>query len=444
MFKRDILVALEQWAASDSRKPLVLRGARQVGKTYIVNEFGKQFDNYLYVNLERQQNKALFDRIDDTNELLIQLFANNLQHPIKEGRTLLFIDEIQNSAAAIRGLRYFYEDRPDLYVIAAGSLLETLVNVQVSFPVGRVQYMAMHPVSFREFLSADGKDMIRQLIADKPERSIAFHETLLNAFHNYALIGGMPEVVNSFVEKHDIMALNSIYDTLLRGYKDDVEKYAPNRTLTEVIRFLIDKGWNFAAQKITLGNFAGSSYKAREIGEAFRILERAMLLELVYPNAGTELPILPQLSHAPKLIWLDAGLTNYAAHIQKEVLEAEDILDAWRGAIAEQLVAQELLTLSNSVTEQRYCWSKQKSEAEVDFEYLYDGKVFPIEVKSGHNAHLRSLHQFMDACPHDIAIRVWSQPLQKDIVKTPKGKQFTLYNIPFYLVGMIPSVLKNY
>ena len=442
MFKRDILTDLEQWAQNTYRKPLVLRGARQVGKTSVVNEFGKQFDNYLYVNLEKPQNKALFEHFQSLDQLILQLYALSGK-TIRAGRTLLFLDEIQNSAEAIRQLRYFYEEKPDIYVIAAGSLLETLVNVQTTFPVGRVEYMAMHPCSFREFLCADGKENLRAFMEQQPEQTIAIHDTLMTTFRNYALIGGMPEIINRFVTEHDLVALNSSYETLLRGYKDDVEKYAPNRTLTQVIRFLIDKGWTATAQKLTFGNFAGSSYKSREVGEAFRILERAMLLELVYPNVNTDLPLLPLLSHTPKLIWLDAGLVNFAAHVQKDVLEAEDILDAWRGAIAEQLVAQELLTLSNSISAQRYFWSKQKSEAEVDFEIILNGHVIPVEVKAGHNAHLRSLHRFMELSNEHIAIRIWSQPYQKDEVKTPNGKHFTLYNIPFYLIGQIPIILRQ-
>ena len=440
MFRRDILSELQRWAESGNRKPLVLRGARQVGKTSVVNEFGSQFDNYLFVNLEKPQNKALFDRFQTLDQLLLQLFALSGKQR-EEGRTLIFFDEVQNSPEAIHQLRYFYEEKPELYIIAAGSLLESLVNVHVSFPVGRVEYMAMRPVSFREFLSAEGKDELRRLAENNPELTPAVHGTLMTAFRNYALVGGMPEVVDRFVTKHDIVALNDIYESLLRGYKDDVEKYAPNRTLTQVIRFLIDKGWTATAQKLTLGNFAGSSYKAREVSEAFRIMERAMLLELVYPNANTDVPLLPQLSRAPKLIWLDAGLANYANKVQKDVFEAADILDAWRGAIAEQLVAQELLTLSYRVSEQRYFWNRLRSEAEVDFEYVFDGHVIPIEVKAGHNAHLRALHEFMDMSKETVAVRVWSQPFQLDAVTTRSGKRFTLLNLPFYLVGFLPKII---
>lgn len=442
-FKRDILQELNHWAEKKQRKPLVLRGARQVGKTSVVSAFGKQFENYLYVNLEKRVFLSLFEQSQNVGQILMQIFAI-LEKPQKEGRTLLFLDEIQNSAAAIQMLRYFYEERPDIYVIAAGSLLETLINVHVSFPVGRVEYMAMRPVSFREFLTANGNEMLRQYIEQQsPELTVALHEKLITEFRNYSLVGGMPEVVQHFVNEHNLPSLNTIYESLLRGYKDDVEKYASNKTQVQVIRFLIDKGWTEMSKIISLGNFAGSSYKAREVGEAFRVMERAMLLELVYPNSTTELPLIPQLTRSPKLFWLDVGLANYATGAQKDALLATDLLDVWRGAVAEQLVAQELLTLSNSVDARRSFWNRLKSEAEVDFEYVYDGEVIPVEVKAGHNAHLRSLHEFMDASKGNLAVRIWSHPFQIDSVKTPRGKIFTLVNLPFYLIGCLPTIVQS-
>ena len=362
----------------------------------------------------------------------------------KEGSTLVFIDEIQNSPKAVSLLRYFYEELPEIYVIAAGSLLENLIDVHVSFPVGRVQYMALRPCSFREFLGAIGEEPLLSVL-DKPEVTIAFHERLMVLFNIYTLIGGMPEVVQFYAERKDIVSLESIYETLLQGYRDDVEKYAKGKQLPEVVRFILKEGWHKAGQAVTLGGFAGSSYNVREVGEAFRLLEKAMLLELVYPTTATDVPATPELKRMPKLIWLDVGLVNYAAQVQKEVLGAKDIMDAWRGMIAEQVVAQELLTLTDKVSQKRCFWVRNKSgsNAEVDFIWVQDSMVYPIEVKSGHNAHLRSLHSFMDRSSQTMAIRVWSQPFSVDEVKTADGKEFKLLNIPFYLVGKLDRILRT-
>lgn len=444
MFKRDILFHLEQWKDDTHRKPLILRGARQVGKTTVVNEFGKQFDNYLPLNLEKKEAAALFELSIPLRDLMPLLFAHTGKIK-KEGTTLLFIDEIQNSPRAIALLRYFYEELPEIYVIAAGSLLENLVDVRVSFPVGRVQYLALRPCSFREFLGAIGEEALLPVL-DTPHLTTAFHDRLIALFNIYTLIGGMPEVVQRYAERRDILALESVYETLLQGYRDDVEKYAQGKQLPEVVRFILKDGWHKAGQTVTLGGFAGSSYNAREVGEAFRLLEKAMLLELVYPTTATEVPATPELKRMPKLIWLDTGLVNYAAQVQKEVLGAKDIMDAWRGMIAEQVVAQELLTLTDKVSQKRSFWVRAKSEsnAKVDYIWVQDSQVYPIEVKSGHNAHLRSLHSFMNRSSQTVAIRVWSQPYSVDEVKTTDGKSITLINLPFYLVGKLNKILPTF
>ena len=443
MFKRDILTNLEEWATDSHRKPLILRGARQVGKTTVVNEFGRQFDNYLPLNLEKQEASRLFDLPVPLKDLMPLLFAH-CGVVRKEGRTLLFIDEIQNSAKAISLLRYFYEELPNIYVIAAGSLLENIVDIHSSFPVGRVQYLALRPCSFREFLQAIHEETLLPVLA-QPEVTSAFHERLMNLFNIYTLIGGMPEVIQLYAERRDILSLNNIYETLLQGYRDDVEKYTTGKLLPDVVRFILKEGWHKAGQSITLGGFAGSSYKAREVGEAFRLLEKAMLLELVYPTTATDVPATSEIKRTPKLVWIDTGLVNYAAQIQKQVLGASDIMDAWRGMIAEQVVAQELLTLTNKVSQKRNFWvrGQNDSSAEVDYIWVQDSKIFPIEVKSGHNAHLRSLHSFMERSSQTVAFRVWSQPYSVNEVKTVQGKQFRLINLPFYLVGELSRIIST-
>jgi len=443
MFSREIISDLRKWAANEHRKPLILRGARQVGKTSVVKQFAAEFDTFLYVNLEEKNNKRIFDEFVSLDQLIIRMFASQGKIQNK-GRTLIFFDEIQYSSEAIKQLRYFYEQRPDLYIIAAGSLLESLIDVHTSFPVGRVQYMALHPVSFREFAKALGHESIIDLIEKQPSESNAFHEMLMALFKNYLLVGGMPEAVNQFVESKDIVSLNDIFDTLLVSYKDDVEKYSSNKTQTEIIRFLMNNLWNLAGQTISMTHILGSNYKSREVGEALRTIEKAMLIELVYPNSNTSQPLVQQHTRAPKLMMLDTGLTNYFAHIQKDILNADDILDTWKGAIAEHVVGQELLTLTNSVLAHRNFWSRERSSAEIDFEYCYEGKIVPVEVKTGHNAKLRSLHSFVDESKCDVAIRVWSDKYRIDKIKTLNNTPFTLISIPFYLVGYLPRILSDF
>ena len=440
MFKRKILEKLEEWKNANRHKPLILRGARQVGKTTLVNEFGSHFENYLYFNMERNENVKLFEMDINIDDLVSMLFAS-LGKAKKEGKTLIFIDEIQNSPKTIALLRYFYELRPDLYVIAAGSLLENLVDVKVSFPVGRVQYLALRPCSFYEFLGAIAKNDLLAILSQKLEYTVAFHEQLMHQFNQYAIIGGMPEAIQQYAETKDVVAIEDVYETLVQAYKDDAEKYVVGNKLTDTVRFILSYGWAFAGETITLGNFANSGYKSREVGDAFRLLEKAMLLELVYPVSSTQMPVIPETRRMPKLIWFDTGLVNYQAGIRSEIIGSTDMVDAWRGHIAEQITAQELLALEDRVGQHRAFWAKPNNGAEVDFVVSHDSRLYPIEVKSGTNSHLRSLQVFMDSSNVDVAIRIWSKPYSVDEIKTVNGKTFKLVNLPFYLIGRIHDVL---
>ncbi len=427
--------ALRAWAEKHNRKPLILRGARQVGKTTLVKEFGKEFDVFLYLNLENRPACELFNTHDDVDEILtaIYLFCNKRK---ADGRTLLFIDEVQHSPQAVALLRYFYEEVPDLFVIAAGSIIESLFNKNISFPVGRVEYMALRPCSFVEFLGAYGEEALSEAVSEA-RLPASLHYKTMQLFNTYTLVGGMPEAVSDFALNKDLVALGDIYETLLAGFIDDIEKYSRNDTMTRVLRLLITSGWKYAAESIRFQGFAGSTYRSREMGEAFRMLERTMLMELVYPTTSYMVPLLPDYKKSPKLIWVDTGLVNYSANIQKEVFGAADIFDAWRGKIAEHVVAQELSSADDRVSHRRHYWVRDKkgASAEVDFIVQHKGMLIPIEVKSGHNAKLKSLHIYMDKTNHDIAVRVWGNSFSIDDIKTPNGKKFRLYNVPFYYVA---------
>lgn len=442
MFRRKIISKLEEWKRNKQHKPLILRGARQVGKTTVVNQLGASFDNYLYFNLEIAEHVRLLEMDIPLNDLVQLLFASLGISP-KEGDTLIFIDEIQNSPKTIALLRYFYEQRPDLYIIAAGSLLENLVDVKVSFPVGRVQYLAVRPCSFDEFLEATGRGNLHGVISQKCDYTVAFHNELMHLFNQYTIVGGMPEAVQKYALTGDVLAIDDVYETLVQAYKDDSEKYVRGSKMTDVVRFVLSYGWAFAGETITLGNFASSGYKSREVSEAFRLLEKAMLLELVYPVSSTQVPAIPETRRSPKLVWFDTGLVNYQAGIRKEIIGSTEMVDSWRGHIAEQVVAQELLALDDRVSARHSFWARSNNGAEVDFVITHNSRIYPIEVKSGANAHLRSLQVFIDNSDVDIAIRVWSKPFSVDMVVTPNGKNFRLVNLPFYLISRIENIIEG-
>lgn len=443
MFNRKISIFLEQWKDKQERKPLILRGARQVGKTTVVNEFSKQFDNYLYLNVERSIVAELFEKSDEIDDLVRAAFFlfNTAQ---KEGTLLIFIDEIQFSPRAVALLRYFYEDRPDIFVIAAGSLLESFMGRHISFPVGRVEYAALRPCSFVEFLSAIGEDQL-SVGLENIALPAALHQKLLKLFNEFVLVGGMPEAIRFYSTTKDLVALGDVFDNLLTAYTDDIEKYADNKTLQRVVRHILNHGWQYAGERIKFERFANSPYKSREMGEAMRVLEKAMLIELSYPTNSTSLPVFQDVNKSPKLMWLDTGMVNYFAGFQKELFSSEDISDVWKGKIAEHIIGQELIALSLKVNSKRAYWVRdvRNSQAEVDFVFNYNGSLIPIEVKSGHNAKLKSLHKFMESADCTFAIRFWNQAYTIDTITLPSSKTYTLYNIPFYYACVLDNFLEK-
>lgn len=445
MIYRTVLSRLQNWKASKNRHPLILRGARQVGKTTIINQFGKEFGNYLYLNLDDAADKALIETELPLDALINLLYAVKGQQ--KQGSTLIFIDEIQNSPKAINLLRFFYERHPDLYVVAAGSLLENIVDVKVSFPVGRVDFLPIRPCSFREFMLALSQERLLDVI-ESPEYAAPLHNQLLHLFNQYCVVGGMPEVVQEYVDTMDLLALDHIYSRLMRSYIDDVEKYATSRKVEDAIRFLINYGWSQAGAIVTVGNFLSSGYNAREMGEAFRLMQKAMILELVYPATATQLPLIPEMRRMPKLLWFDTGLVNYMSKVRQDIIGSSDIMDIWKGRIGEQIVAQELLAINEDINEKRMFWSRGRGEsgAEVDFLRIVDSTVVPIEVKAGHNSHLRSLHSFIDMADNcKLAVRVWSGKYQvEEQQSVGKGKRFILINLPFYMLWNVDNIVRQH
>lgn len=441
MFNRDIIQELSRWAERSNRKPLVLRGARQVGKTTAVKMFSKEFDQYIYINLEKSEEREIFNREYPFKDLLTTLFIY-AEKKRTGGKTLIFIDEIQSSPKAIALLRYFHEEAKDLYVIAAGSLLESILDRKVSFPVGRVEFMAVRPFSFCEFLNANNGQLAEAL--KQPNVSGFLHNQFVVWFKKYTTIGGMPEIVKEYVETNeDITALDIVYNSLITSYIDDVEKYAGSPAQIPYIRHVIANVFREGGKKITFEKFGDSSYRSREMKEAFRVVEKTMLINLVHPYTSVELPVAPVIKKKPRLHILDTGLINHSLQIMGTLVFDKNISDAHRGIIAEHIVGQELLASKSSIMNRLNFWTREKAEssAEVDYILPYKGNIIPIEVKAGAIGKLRSLFRFMDEAPHSIAVRVYQGEYLVQQAKTIAGKEFTLLNLPFYMIHRIEREL---
>ncbi|MBO4350875.1 MAG: AAA family ATPase, partial [Proteobacteria bacterium] len=338
-FYRQILDAFEKWKHSQTHKPLVIRGARQVGKTTVVKEFGKSFDTFLMLNLERPEDRAIFETSLSPKTAFQRICLEKRVRP--KGKTLLFLDEIQNSPQAVAMLRYFYEDLPELYVISAGSLLEIMMDVhKVSFPVGRVEYLFLYPMTFREFLKAMGEDDILNLLDEIPLPEWAL-PGIYKLFREYTMVGGMPEAVSKYRNDRNILDCAPVYRNLYMSYVDDVAKYAKNITQEQILRTFIESAPLETGKRIAFEKFANTHYKSREAGDALRMLERAMLIYLRYPTTATQLPLQTDLKRRPRLQFLDTGLLNYKADIQSGYLSDISLDSMFNGMIAEQIVGQE-------------------------------------------------------------------------------------------------------
>lgn len=432
------------WAKEKDRKPLVLRGARQTGKTSLVDIFANDFDQYIYLNLEKEKESSLFDGSITMPQLIDAIFyLKDIEK--NKGRTLLFIDEIQNNPKAIEALRYFYEEAKHLFVIAAGSLLESLINKTISFPVGRVDFLAIRPCSFEEFLNATDEKMSLDIIQNEQVPEYA-HDKLFGLFRTYATIGGMPEIIKDYSENKDLGRLKQIYERLIVSYQDDVEKYARNNTMANVIRHVIGAAFQYAGTRITYEKFGHSTYRSREMSEAFKTLEKAMLLQLTYPVTKVKLPVEEKFNLSPKLLMLDTGLVNHSAGLQKELFLSNRIDEVYTGKIAEHIAGQELLALKPSVRSKLNFWvpKSASSQAEVDYVWPWEDMLVPVEVKSGATGRLRSLHRFIDEAPHAWAVRIYSGKYKIEDTKTIRGKKFKLINLPFYLIGQINKILSDH
>lgn len=443
MFYRKQIKELEIWRESPSRKPLVIRGARQVGKTTLINEFGNQFKQYIYLNLERDKDAQFFQSNSDIKELIEKIFIEKRMKLSNIEETLLFIDEIQEIPAAINTLRYFKENMPQLAVIAAGSMLETLMGKNLTFPVGRVEYRVLRPVSYEEFLIAMKEDQLLEEYNAIPISKNA-ERAILQTFHTYALLGGMPEIIEHYKTHRDITALAPIYDALINSYLEDAEKYAKNSKQLQLIRFSIHQAISKAGKRTTFQRFGNSNYSANEIREVLLALEKTHLLHIIHPVTSTTIPLEPDYKKTPRIQFLDSGIINYFLGIQKDIIGTKDLDSVYKGTLIEHLVGQELLSFQTLSLSKLHFWvrHKKQSDAEIDYLYPYKGKLIPIEVKSGATGRLRSLQVFMDQSPLNYAIRFYAGTRQIDELKTMNGKPFYLLSLPYFLVGKIEPYIQ--
>lgn len=441
IIERKVEAELIRWKDSENRKPLILRGARQVGKTFVVNRFSQNFEHFIEINLERPRERELFTNFNTGQELFERILLYK-GRKVEKDQALLFIDEIQHSSEAIRSLRYLFEDVKELRVIAAGSLLEVFSKRNgFSFPVGRVKNLFLYPVNFLEYLKAKNPPLAENLLNLDLTVETTHHDLLLEAFNEYAFIGGMPEALALYLETGSYSIIREIYDAIFMGYLEDVERYS-NIAKAKYLTHTIDRAPLYAGERITYEKFGESSYRSREMKEAFDILERALIVHRARPSTSTQIPIIEKLRKAPKLFFLDVGLANYRIGFKEFFSSRQSLDNVYQGKISEQVAAQEIISQTYLSPSLRF-WIREKGLAETDLLYPFKEFVIPIEVKSGKAGKLRSLNLFMEKSDHPYAIRIYAGKSRIDQIQLASGKEFHLYSIPYYLLPRLDEAINH-
>ncbi|MGK9127111.1 ATP-binding protein [Olivibacter jilunii] len=425
--KRQALVYLEAWKNSHNRKPLIIRGARQVGKTWLMKEFGKlAYEQVAYINLESNAiARNLFDADFDVQRIItgIQIDTGVM---IDAGNTLLIIDEIQESSAAITALKYFQENASQYHIICAGSLLGVALNRHTSFPVGKVDFLDLYPLNFHEFLDAVQQTPLKELLLDKNWELIqSFAPKYIELLRTYYYVGGMPEAVSVYSKQRDITEVRSIQKRILLAYEQDFSKHAPHDIVPR-LRML----WNSIPAQLAKENkkfvygIIRQGARAKDYELALAWLIDCGLVKQIFNVSKPAVPLKAYEDfNAFKLFMVDVGLLGAMTDLDaRTLLEGNAIFQEFKGALTEQYVAQQLITRSDLNI---YYWSAQNARAEVDFLVQLSGEIIPIEVKAEENLQAKSLRVFYDKFRPKRVVRTSMSAYRKES---------WMDNIPLYAI----------
>lgn len=433
--KRDIMTALLKWKQQPERKPLIIQGARQIGKTWIMRKFGEEYFDYVaYFNFDASE--ELCREFENTKSpgRLIDILRLYTESPIKPGQTLIIFDEIQQSNKALNSLKYFCEEAPEYHVLAAGSLLGVSLSQGDSFPVGKVEFQRMYPVTFREFLRADTPQMYEYMenlteIAPLPEIVMG---RVGEAYRRYQVCGGMPAAVVAMLKKQGVQEIEEIQRSILTAYSLDFAKHAPGKDIPRIAAI-----WNSIPSQLAKENrkfiykLVKTGARAREYEDGLLWLEHAGMIYRIFCSSKPRLPLsaYDDLS-AFKIYMCDGGLLRVMAQLPADVLWSENPLYIeFKGAMAENMVLQSLVAHFDAMP--RY-WTSEAT-AEVDF-LLQDGtSLLPVEVKSGTRLSGKSLGIYMDRFPVELALRYSMNNLKRDEA---------ILNIPIFLADWTDKLLK--
>lgn len=435
--KRDAIKELQDWKQSRRRKPLLLLGARQVGKTWLLQEFGRtQYEDVAYIRFDKEEEmKKEFARGGyNVAELLLSIEAK-VGFKVRAGKTLIIFDEIQESPHALTALKYFCEEAPEHHIIAAGSLLGVHQHEGTGFPVGKVNMMTLYPMSFTEFLCAVGKDTLAEQLRQRNWPMIgSFTETLSRLLRIYYYVGGMPEVVSTYVETQDFNEVREVQKEILASYSGDFSKHIP-AALASKISML----WESVPAQLAKENKrftykdVHKNMRAKDLEDAIDWLIRAGLIYRVNRISKPALPINPYADGAFKLYFSDVGLLAAKSGIDAAViLNGNRIFQEFKGALTGQYVQQQLRAECGITT---YYWVSESMRAEVDFLMEYGMSIVPIEVKAEQNLQAKSLKSYCAKYAPTVAVRCSMHDYHKQELDS-----YTLIDLPLYAIcNMLPE-----
>lgn len=456
-YERIIDTYLSEWASRDTHKPVLLRGARQIGKSTAVRHLGEQFEHYVEVNFEKQpEYRVLFRDNLDVIRIVPQIAAMS-GIPVRAGKTLLFLDEVQACPEAIMALRFFKEDMPDLHVIAAGSLLEFALEELPTFGVGRIHSMFMYPMTFDEFLKANGEHLLmnaRNRASATAPLPVPLHDKLVRLLRIYMLVGGMPEVVGKWVESQDFLQCQEIQDDIITSYEDDFSKYR-KRVDSMLLRFTMRSAAVQATKKFVYSQVG--DYKTEEVKRALEMLILAGILIPVTRTDANGLPLGSEADHSyRKILLLDTGLMlrllnttiGDVTQMTTHILTAGVAELVNKGPMAEQIAGLEMLRYqSPNIRHDLFYWLRQAKSSQAEIDYLTSDmqRVLPVEVKAGTRGGMKSLWMFMRDKKLTQAVRCSLENFGSlDYTDNEDGGVVRHVSIcPLYAISMMHSVVRK-
>ena len=432
---RNKIKELEAWKESPNRKPLVLNGARQVGKTWLLKEFGaKSYNSVAYINLDHNDTVARLFELDYDVERIINGLELYTGTKITPGNTLIILDEIQECPAALASLKYFCENAPEYHIAVAGSLLGIAIHSGSSYPVGKVTTMDLMPLTFSEFVRATGNPTLADALDEADLKNLSpFHAKLIDILKHYLVVGGMPEVVQNYIDEGNVLQVRSIQQQIIRDYQNDFSKHAPANMapkLLEIFNILPDE--LAKENKKFIFSMIRTGARAAEYENALLWLEDSGIVRRIHRVKTTKTPLkVYSEKDAFKLYSLDVGLLGAQAELHPEViLEGDRLFIEFKGAMAEQFVMQELI----AVKFHPFYYKKDKPSREVDFLLDLGHIILPIEVKSGEKTYSKSLGEYIMANNIQRAIKLSYKEYREH------GKGSVDY-IPIYLAGKVADLI---